>query len=178
MAAGTRRGASNAFRLAPVTPSVGFVGRLAELRVLAERLAAAHLGRPQVVFVEAEAGGGKSTLLSRFLSSVADAVVLEVGGDEAETLLSYGVIDQLQPGTLTDPATDPVTAISIVAIPQADLAQKQQQDREDWQKNGVGGLVKSVNAGTGEVVIVSGAGPMQKTTTLHVTPATVLKRAE
>jgi len=75
-----------------------------------------------------------------------------------------------------EPATDPVTAISIVAIPQADLAQKQQQDREDWQKNGVGGLVKSVNAGTGEVVIVSGAGPMQKTTTLHVTPATVLKR--
>jgi hypothetical protein len=40
----------------------------------------------------------------------------------------------------------------------------------------VGGLVKSVNAGTGEVVIVSGAGATQKTTTLHVTPATVLKR--
>ena len=75
-----------------------------------------------------------------------------------------------------EPATDPVTAISIVAIPQADLAQKQQQDREDWQKNGVGGLVKSVNAGTGEVVIVSGAGAAQKTITLHVTPTTVLKR--
>jgi hypothetical protein len=75
-----------------------------------------------------------------------------------------------------EPATDPVTAISIVAIPQADLAQKQQQEREDWQKNGVGGLVKSVNAGTGEVVIVSGAGATEKTTTLHITPATVLKR--
>jgi hypothetical protein len=75
-----------------------------------------------------------------------------------------------------EPATDPVTAISIVAIPQADLAQKQQQEREDWQKNGVGGLVKSVNAGTGEVVIVSGAGATEKTTTLHITPTTVLKR--
>jgi hypothetical protein len=75
-----------------------------------------------------------------------------------------------------EPATDPVTAISIVAIPQADLAQKQQQEREDWQKNGVGGLVKSVNAGTGEVVVVSGAGATQKTITLHVTPTTVLKR--
>jgi hypothetical protein len=75
-----------------------------------------------------------------------------------------------------EPAADPVTAISIVAIPQADLAQKQQQEREDWQKNGVGGLVKNVNAGTGEVVIVSGAGAAQKTITLHVTPATVLKR--
>lgn len=75
-----------------------------------------------------------------------------------------------------DPATDPVTAISIVAIPQADLAQKQQREREDWQRNGVGGLVKSVNAGTGDVVIVSGAGAAQKTITLHTTPATVLRR--
>lgn len=74
------------------------------------------------------------------------------------------------------PATDPVTAISIVAIPQADLAQKQQQEREDWQRNGVGGLVKSVNAGTGVIEITSGAGPTQKTITLNTTPATVLRR--
>jgi hypothetical protein len=74
------------------------------------------------------------------------------------------------------PATDPVTAISIVAIPQADLAQKQQQEREDWQRNGVGGLVKSVNAGTGNIEITSGAGPTQKTLTLRTTPTTVLKR--
>jgi hypothetical protein len=75
-----------------------------------------------------------------------------------------------------DPATDPVTAISIVAIPQADLAQKQQKEREEWQRNGVGGLVKNVDAGTGVVVITSGAGPTQKTITLHTTPATVLRR--
>jgi hypothetical protein len=75
-----------------------------------------------------------------------------------------------------DPATDPLTAISIVAIPQADLAQKQQREREDWQRNGVGGLVKSVDAGTGAIVITSGAGATQKTITLRTTPATVLKR--
>jgi len=75
-----------------------------------------------------------------------------------------------------DPATDPVTAISIVAIPQADLAQKQQQDREEWQRNGVGGLVKSVNPGTGVIEITSGAGTAQKTITLHTTPTTVLRR--
>jgi uncharacterized protein DUF5666 len=84
--------------------------------------------------------------------------------------------DRVRVRIAPDPATDPVTAISIVAIPQADLAQKQQQEREDWQRNGVGGLVKSVNAGTGEVVIVSGAGATQKTITLHTTPATVLRR--
>ena len=84
--------------------------------------------------------------------------------------------DRVLVKTAPEPATDPVTAISIVAIPRADVAQKQQQEREDWQKNGVGGLVKSVNAGTGEVIIVSGAGAMAKTITLHVTPATRLKR--
>jgi hypothetical protein len=75
-----------------------------------------------------------------------------------------------------DPATDPVTAISIAAIPQADLAQKQQKEREEWQRNGVGGLVKSVDPGTGAIVITSGAGSAQKTITLHTSPTTVLRR--
>ena len=93
-----------------MTTSAGFVGRHSELRILGERLAAAETGQPQVVCVEGEAGAGKSTLLSRFLGSLADAVVLTVGGDEAETVLSYGVLDQLQPGTLTEPGTDPMAA--------------------------------------------------------------------
>jgi DNA-binding CsgD family transcriptional regulator len=89
------------------TPA-GFVGRRSELRILGERLAAAETGQPQVVYVEGEAGGGKSTLLSRFLGSLPDAAVLQVSGDEAETLLAYGIIDQLQPGTVTEPGTDPM----------------------------------------------------------------------
>jgi hypothetical protein len=96
---------------------VGFVGRQSELRILGERLAAAGTGHPQVVYVEGEAGGGKSTLLSRFLGSLTDAVVVEVGGDEAETLLSYRMIDQLQPGTLTEPGTDPMAAGTPPARP-------------------------------------------------------------
>ena len=84
--------------------------------------------------------------------------------------------DRVRVRVAPDPATDPVTAISIIAIPQADLAQKQQQQREDWQRNGVGGLVKSVEPGTGNIVVTSGAGPTQKTITLHTTPATVLRR--
>ena len=50
-----------------VTDQGGFVGRQGELRILEERLAAAEMGRPQVVYLEGEAGAGKSTLLSRFL---------------------------------------------------------------------------------------------------------------
>ncbi|MGD0246157.1 MAG: AAA family ATPase [Streptosporangiaceae bacterium] len=91
-----------------MTTRTGFVGRHSELRILNDRLAAATMGQPQVVYLEGDAGAGKSTLLSEFLGSLSDAVVLEVGGDEDETLLSYGVIDQLQPGTSTDPGTDPM----------------------------------------------------------------------
>jgi DNA-binding CsgD family transcriptional regulator len=97
-----------------MSTSVSFVGRQGELRILGERLAAAAMGHPQVVYVEGEAGGGKSTLLSRFLGSVPDAVVLQVGGDEAETLLSYGIIDQLQQGTLTEPGTDPMAVGAVL----------------------------------------------------------------
>ncbi len=93
-----------------MSTSVGFVGRQDELRVLEEGLAAAQQGHPKVVYIEAEAGAGKSTLLAQFVASLSNAVVLEIGGDESETLLSYGVIDQLQPGTVTEPGTDPMAA--------------------------------------------------------------------
>jgi hypothetical protein len=89
---------------------VGFVGPRSELRILGDRLAAAGKGHPQVVYAEGEAGAAKSTLQSRFLGSLPDAVALEVGGDEAETLLAYGIIDQLQPGTPTEPGSDPMAA--------------------------------------------------------------------
>jgi predicted ATPase len=85
-----------------------FVGRREELGVLADRFAAAELGHPQVVFLEGDAGSGKSTLLSRFLGSLSNAVLIQGGGDEDETFLSYGVVDQLEPGAITAPGTDPM----------------------------------------------------------------------
>jgi DNA-binding CsgD family transcriptional regulator len=101
----------------------GFVGRLPELRILEARLAAARSGRPQVVYVEGEPGAGKSTLVAHFLGSVSNAVVLDAGGDEAESLLSYGVIDQLRLGTGTEPGLDPMVVgtqlLEIFDQPQA-----------------------------------------------------------
>lgn len=67
-------------------------------------------------------------------------------------------------------------AVRIVAIKAQDLAQKQQQETEDWQKRGVGGLVKSVDPATGVIVIASGVGPTAKTVVIHTTSTTVLKR--
>lgn len=67
-------------------------------------------------------------------------------------------------------------ALQIIAVKQADVAEKQQKDREDWQRNGVGGLVKSVDAAGGVLVLTSGAGATAKIITVHTTQATVLKR--
>jgi hypothetical protein len=67
-------------------------------------------------------------------------------------------------------------ALQIVAIKQSDLAQKQQKDRDDWQLRGVGGLVKSVDAAAGVIVLTSGSGATAKTITVHTAKATILKR--
>jgi hypothetical protein len=67
-------------------------------------------------------------------------------------------------------------ALRIISVKAADLAQKQQKEREDWQRNGVGGLVKSVDASGGVIVLTSGSGATAKTITIHATKDTLLKR--
>jgi DNA-binding CsgD family transcriptional regulator len=91
-----------------VSTPKSFVGRREELRLLEERLAEAELGHPQVVFIEAEAGAGKSTLVSSFLGESVNARILQLSGEESESLLSYGIVDQLRPGVLTNPSADPM----------------------------------------------------------------------
>ncbi|HME57582.1 MAG TPA: hypothetical protein VKF63_04540 [Terracidiphilus sp.] len=68
------------------------------------------------------------------------------------------------------------SALQIIAVKQTDLAEKQRKDREDWQLRGVGGLVKSVDAATGDIVLSSGSGVTAKAITVHTTKTTVLKR--
>jgi hypothetical protein len=76
---------------------------------------------------------------------------------------------------LSADASTPV-ATQIIAVKQEDLAKKQQKDREDWQRRGVGGLVKTVDSGSGTISLTTGAGATAKTVTVHTTKATVLKR--
>lgn len=67
-------------------------------------------------------------------------------------------------------------ALQIIAVKQADLALKQQKDREDWQQHGVGGLVKSVDTSSGVILLTSGAGATAKIITVNTTRATIFKR--
>ncbi len=67
-------------------------------------------------------------------------------------------------------------AMQIIAVKQSDVALKQQKDREDWQRRGVGGLVKSVDSASGVILLTSGAGATARTITVNTTKATMLKR--
>jgi DNA-binding CsgD family transcriptional regulator len=72
-----------------------FVGRVEALRSLGEAAAAAASGTPQVVLVEGSAGMGKSSLLTAFRHRLHSASVLAASGDEVETSLEFGVVQQL-----------------------------------------------------------------------------------
>lgn len=53
-----------------------------------------------------------------------------------------------------------IVALRIVVMKQSDVAAKQQKEREDWQKRGIGGLVSAVDpaAGTMTISVTSLAG--------------------
>ncbi|GAA1380264.1 hypothetical protein GCM10009613_04300 [Pseudonocardia kongjuensis] len=72
-----------------------FVGRVAELAAVDDAWAAACAGRPALVWVDGPAGAGKSALIARCAARTSGTVVLAADGDEDETALAYGYLDQL-----------------------------------------------------------------------------------
>jgi hypothetical protein len=68
-----------------------------------------------------------------------------------------------------------ITALAVIVMKQADVAAKQQHDRDDWQKRGVGGLVTNVDAATGTITISSG-GIGAKNIAVHIAKDTIVRR--
>jgi hypothetical protein len=69
-----------------------------------------------------------------------------------------------------------LTAAAIVAMKQSDVSAKQDKDREDWQKRGVGGLVTAVDAATGTITISQTSFTGTKSIVVHTTKSTILRR--
>ncbi|MDX6300652.1 MAG: hypothetical protein QOF53_1866 [Nocardioidaceae bacterium] len=78
---------------------VPFVGRQSERARLRTLFDQAGAGHAQVVFVQGPPGIGKTSLVEAFLNDASHAVpvplVLRSSGEEAETTLLYGVVEQL-----------------------------------------------------------------------------------
>ena len=69
-----------------------------------------------------------------------------------------------------------LTASTVITMKQADVAQKQQQDRKDWQTRGVSGLVKSVDPNAQTISISTGNGPTAKTIVVQASKTTNIRR--
>lgn len=79
----------------PPTIRSCFVGRHAALLRLERALDRARAGEPQLVVVEGPAGIGKTALVNRFLTAAQVSRTLRASGDETESGLAFGVLDQL-----------------------------------------------------------------------------------
>ncbi|HXM21806.1 MAG TPA: hypothetical protein VN948_11145 [Terriglobales bacterium] len=69
-----------------------------------------------------------------------------------------------------------VVASSVVVMKESDVTAKQEHDREDWQKRGVGGLVSKVDASNGIITLSAPAGEETKPVTIHVSKNSIVRR--
>lgn len=78
-------------------------------------------------------------------------------------------------GTAADDGKS-VLASSVIVMKKTDIADKQQHDREDWQKRGVGGPVKAIDPATGTITISNGGTPASKPLEIHTSKETIIRR--
>ncbi len=69
-----------------------------------------------------------------------------------------------------------VMASSVVVMKESDVTAKQEKDREDWQKRGVGGLVSKVDVVAGVITLSAPAMEAAKPVTIHVSKSTIFRR--
>jgi hypothetical protein len=69
-----------------------------------------------------------------------------------------------------------VLATSVIAMKKAEIAEKQAREREEWQKQGIAGLVSSVDTASNTVGVTLPTMGEKKTVTVHLSKETVLRR--
>ncbi len=69
-----------------------------------------------------------------------------------------------------------VVAASVVVMKESDVTARQEREREDWQKRGVGGLVSKVDAPNGIVTLSAPAQGGTKPVTVHIAKNTIVRR--
>jgi Domain of unknown function (DUF5666) len=69
-----------------------------------------------------------------------------------------------------------ITALAVIVMKQEDVAAKQQHERDDWQKRGVGGLVTKVEAANDTITISSSGLVANRSIAVHVAKDTILRR--
>jgi hypothetical protein len=78
-------------------------------------------------------------------------------------------------GSLSNDAKS-VVASSLLVMKKEDIQERQKHDREDWQKRGVGGLVKAIDPSSGAITLSTAAVGSTKTITVHVPKDAIVRR--
>jgi hypothetical protein len=69
-----------------------------------------------------------------------------------------------------------VLATAVIAMKKASIAEKQAREREEWRRQGVGGLVSSVDPAADSIVIIRQGMGEKKTVTIHLSQDTIVRR--
>ena len=69
-----------------------------------------------------------------------------------------------------------LVASAVIVMKRSDIEQKQQAERADWQKRGVGGLVSAVDAGSGTITISTMVIRTVNKLAIHISKDTVIRR--
>jgi co-chaperonin GroES (HSP10) len=78
-------------------------------------------------------------------------------------------------GKLSDDSKS-ITASGVIVMKRSDVDAKQERDRQDWQKRGIGGIVTSVEPGAKTITISVAAPGASKNVIVQVAKDTVLRR--
>jgi hypothetical protein len=129
------------------------------------------------ITVAAESGGDVTAKLA------ASTKILRVPPGEKDLKNATPLqLQDLQPGDrvllrgTAAPDAHTIAALAVIVMKQGDISAKQQRERDDWQKHGVGGLVSKVDSAAGIITISSGGFTANRTITVHVSKDTVLRR--
>ncbi len=69
-----------------------------------------------------------------------------------------------------------LVATAVVAMKKTDIAEKQAHEREEWQRHGIGGLVRSVDASSGVITIGTTTATGKKDVAVQTASTTILRR--
>jgi hypothetical protein len=65
---------------------------------------------------------------------------------------------------------------SVIAMKKSDIAEKQSHEREEWQRHGIGGLVKSVDAAQGAITVSTTTAAGKKDVAIEISKSTIIRR--
>lgn len=72
--------------------------------------------------------------------------------------------------------THTINALAVIVMKRADVNEKRQREKEDWQRRGIAGLVSGVDVAQGTITLSSGGLGQSRDIVVHATKDTVLRR--